>query len=502
MFKNKTSFFLLIAATLLYLTGFYFSYSNLFEGFFRMEDFSVVRNLFEYGIMYASLLVFCSMLYRKKYLRFLPYILLFIISLNFLISAICRIVYHSSFNSGMVLSVIDSNVDEALSMSTMFIVPIIICLLFWAFNIYVVKTVSRNPANKFLVLFSLLWVVFPILFKLKQNYISNKGGAPMIKSVLYHYNDFEAGIKMQKDLAKIKKNKIKLNAEKTGKGINTIVLLIGESVVPKHMQLYGYSIKNTMFQNGEIPNMQLYENAVSPAGITNLSVPLMLSTIKPEKFTSNKEEMADNIINFANQNGYETYWISTQTLSGSVTAIASYSKNIKYVNGYDEVAIPVFNQALKNKKNKLIILHLIGSHPNPCDKIPDAEKVFDENNPFNCYDSSINYTDKIISKILNPLKNEDAVFIYAADHGLKIIDGKYLHTDSKESVKVPFYIWFSPKTKEYANKGIVKETTQTTIIYPKIIEFMGYEPPKNYKNKDLKYLDFGLKTIDYSDLGD
>lgn len=266
------------------------------------------------------------------------------------------------------------------------------------------------------------------------------------------------------------------------------------------MQLYGYKIKDTPNQINEINNMMLYKNAVSPAGITNLSVPLMLSNIKPEEFNTNKQKVVDNVVNFANQNGYQTFWFTTQGLSGIISVIASYSKNIKYISGYDEAVVPYFSNALKNKAKKLIILHLMGSHPNPCDKIPEKEKVFNPNDFFNCYDSSINYTDKIIAQILKQLKNENAVFMYASDHGLKIKDDKFLHTDSKESTKVPFYIWFSPKLNNNLRKtGEIDDTTQTTIIYDKTLEFMGFET-KKIPTKKIKYLGLDLKTINYSDL--
>ena len=435
-----------------------------------------------------------------KYLKVLSIILLFLLSINSLISVICFAVYGSSFNSGMVLSIINTNFSETVSMSTMYIMPIIISLLFFIFNIYVVKNLSKIKFNRFLIFSAIIWILSPVLFKIKHLYFYNKGGGQMIKSVYYHYNDFEGGIKLQKEFSEIKKNKIKYNAKKINDGVNTIVLLVGESVMPQHMQLYGYKIKDTPNQINEINNMMLYKNAVSPAGITNLSVPLMLSNIKPEEFNTNKQKVVDNVVNFANQNGYQTFWFTTQGLSGIISVIASYSKNIKYISGYDEAVVPYFSNALKNKAKKLIILHLMGSHPNPCDKIPEKEKVFNPNDFFNCYDSSINYTDKIIAQILKQLKNENAVFMYASDHGLKIKDDKFLHTDSKESTKVPFYIWFSPKLNNNLRKtGEIDDTTQTTIIYDKTLEFMGFET-KKIPTKKIKYLGLDLKTINYSDL--
>lgn len=501
IFTNK--YILIFPALLVYLLGFYFSYTELFTVLIKSNQTTLIRNVIEYGTMYLSLLFFCAWIYKVRFLRIIPYLLLILLSLNFLISVICFTIYKSSFNSGMVLSILDTNAKESLSMSSMFIYPIIFALLFWVLNIYLAKSISKITFPRFLILLSFLWIIFPVLFKLKHKFIENKGGGSMIKSVYYHYNDFLIGYNLKKDLENIKSNHVNYPLKKNRKEISTIVLLIGESVQPKHMQLYGYERKNTPYQVKEIKNMRLYRNALSPAGITNLSVPLMLSSIQPEEFLNNKIKIADNVVNFAEQKGYETYWMSTQSLSGIISIIASYSNNRKYFNGYDEVILPEFYKVLKNKNKKLIILHLMGSHPNPCDKIPEKEKIYSKNNIIDCYDSSINYTDKIIGEILNKLRDENSVFIYASDHGLKIKGDKMLHTDSKESTKVPFYIWFSPKLpKEVKETGIIESPVQTIMIYPQIIEFMGYKTNNNYQNLDFKYLNLDLKAIDYSNLKD
>lgn len=498
--KNKKTIILIIVSLIIYLLGFYFSYTQLFSKAFNGESYSVIRNVFEYGMMYISFLLFCSLLYKNKYLKIVSVLLLFFLSLNSLISYVCFFIYKSSFNGGMVLSILNTNFSESVSMATMYTLPIILSLLFFVFNVFVDNSVSKLHFSKLLLFSSFIWLLFPFLFKMKHVFFQNKGGGQMIKSVYYHYNDFSGGLHLQKEFAEIKNNKIRYNSQKINDGVNTIVILVGESVIPNHMQLYGYKIKDTPKQNSEIANMQLYKNAISPAGITNLSVPLILANIKPDEFKDNKKQIADNIVNFANQNGYETYWLATQSLSGSISVIASYSKNINYVSGYDEEILPYVSNALKNKNKKLIVLHLMGSHPNPCDKIPEKEKNFNPNNFYSCYDSSINYTDKIIGSLLNQLKKENAVFIYTSDHGLKVQNGKFLHADSKESTRVPFYIWSSPKiSSQLRKKGVIVEPTQTSIIYSKTIDLMGFKT-NNKTEKKIRYLGLDLKPINYSEL--
>ena len=162
-FENNKVRILTVISLLLYLTGFYFSYTTLFIRLYNGVDYSVLRNILEYSVMYISLLLFCALLFKNKYLKVLSIILLFLLSINSLISVICFAVYGSSFNSGMVLSIINTNFSETVSMSTMYIMPIIISLLFFIFNIYVVKNLSKIKFNRFLIFSAIIWILSPVL---------------------------------------------------------------------------------------------------------------------------------------------------------------------------------------------------------------------------------------------------------------------------------------------------------------------------------------------------
>ena len=93
------------------------------------------------------------------------------------------------------------------------------------------------------------------------------------------------------------------------------------------MSLYGYNKKTTPYTDEQAGNMMIFDHAISPAGITNLSVPLMLSSIHPDEFRYRYDKLSYNIINMANQSGYNSFWLSTQASARGITAIASMSKN-------------------------------------------------------------------------------------------------------------------------------------------------------------------------------
>jgi len=128
--------------------------------------------------MFCSFVVFCALLFKNKYTAGVAVILCLLISINFLISVSCFFIYHSGFNVGMAISILESNVNEAMSMSYMFILPAILFLFFFLMLLYTVNYLKKSVVTftlKFEIIAS-IWLIFPFIFYFKHQYISNKGG--------------------------------------------------------------------------------------------------------------------------------------------------------------------------------------------------------------------------------------------------------------------------------------------------------------------------------------
>ena len=502
----RKKYFILAFVTLIYIIGFTLSFPYIVNNISANKDVTdSFRNFLEYGIMFVSFIIFNSLLWKNKFTRLASIFLILLVGINFFISLSCFFIYGSGFNIGMTISVLETNVSEAASMSSMFILPLAFSFLFILLLLYTVTIFSKTRISKAILLLSSIWILMPIAFNLKHTYISNKGGGKTIKNVTYHLMDFINAYDLYKDIKIVKNKTFDLDLKKIEDGVDNIILVIGESATPKHMSLYGYSRKTTPQEDAEKEHMYIFNNAVSPAGITNLSVPLLLSTMLPQDYQNGFKGIHNNIISMANTFGYETHWYSTQGIAKSITAISTYAQNKKWLNGYDEVLLPYVEKALQKKGKKLIILHINGSHPNPCDKIPASASYFNENNHFDCYDNSIKYTDEIIGKLFGMLKNtlpkESSALFYVSDHSLKFKGTKYLHTDSKESTQVPFYIWNSPKVPESIKLlGSNDQLTQATVLLPIMARYLGLSSIENYKNNELKYLKLDLNVIDYEKL--
>ena len=507
MFSKKSLLIYIIIGWFLYVAGFLSSFPYLLD--FERSKVAMIntaRNIIEYSLMFLSFLCFCIFFLKKsKFLRSIAYLLLLLLSLNFMLSASCFFIYKQGFNVGMTLSIIETNVSESLSMIKTLILPIIATVIFYIVLLFIFiggsKIIDKNKnftKNKFLIIFSFLWLIFPVLFFLNHRYI--KGAGFMIKNVFYHASDFLRVQELKKGIDGIKNTKVSYNLIATGEQpIKNIVVLIGESVRKQNMSLYGYQRETTPIEVSEVNNMLLYKNAYSPAAITNMSVPIVLSNINIDNYQKELKKLSDNIVNVANHSGYNTFWYSTQGGAHGITAIATFSKNKRYINGYDEAVLPYLKEALKDTSpKKLIVLHINGSHPYACDKYPPKESVW-EGGIDECYDNSIRYTDKVIGQIFELLKNENSALVYFSDHGQIKENEIYKHGDYREAVQVPYFVWFSPSIKTDKKGQKIEEPTSITTVYSKVLELMGIKNPKTVDNTG-KYLRLDLNTMKYDDL--
>ena len=507
MFSKKSVLIYIIIGWFLYVVGFLSSFPYLLD-FERSKVAMIdtIRNIIEYSLMFLSILCFCIFFLRKNtFLRGIDYLLLLVLSFNFMLSASCFFIYKQGFNVGMTLSILETNVSESLSMVKTLILPIIVTIIFYIILLLIFiggsKIIDKNfTKNKILIVFSFIWIILPALFFIKHKYISNKGGGLMVKNAIYHYSDFIAAQVLKKDIDGIINTKINYNLINTGEQpIENIVVLVGESVRKQNMSLYGYQRETTPNEAAERDNMLLYQNAYSPAAITNMSVPIVLSNIDINNYQKELKKLGDNIVNAANHSGYNTFWYSTQGGAHGITAIATYSKNKKFLNGYDEAVIPYLKEALKDSSpKKLIVLHINGSHPYACDKYPPKEAVW-EGGIDECYDNSIRYTDKIIGQIFELLKNKNSALVYFSDHGQIKENEIYKHGDYREAVQVPYFVWFSPSIKTDKKGQKIEEPTSITTVYSKVLELMGTKNPKTVDNTG-KYLRLDLNAIKYDDL--
>lgn len=249
------------------------------------------------------------------------------------------------------------------------------------------------------------------------------------------------------------------------------VLVIGESVRRDYMHTYGYPLSNTPFI--ESCPAVIVDGLSSAGSYTIDSLRLML-TLSDK--SNRQPDFSRNIIDLANKAGIETFWFSNQGYIGShdtpISAIGNRSKHVVFLNksSFDTVhysdmsLLPVLIENVQRPSHdaRLFVLHLMGSHPDACERIKGMKDPYQHNDGSKeyiaCYASSIRYTDEFLGKIYafmndrKQLTGRPFSILYFADHGLAHIekDGKVILSNlalSKRHFDVPLFKIDSEDTK-------------------------------------------------------
>ena len=245
------------------------------------------------------------------------------------------------------------------------------------------------------------------------------------------------------------------------------VVVVGESVRPDYLSLYGYPHHTTPFLNHHAG--QFFSNMYSMGGNTVTSLERTLALTTQQGATPIPTE---NVMTLANKADYQTYWISNQGMmskfdaSTSVVALRAntpfFLKKGKYddINYDDEMLLDVLQQQLNNgtestntkKPPKLFFLHMYGSHPDICERLHGFDQHFSLHmgKKLDCYLASIEKTDQFIAHLLQILQQHGSYsMIYFSDHGL-LIDKNNIHHNSLlgNNYHVPFFKISSDDTKQ------------------------------------------------------
>ncbi|MFV0330775.1 MAG: sulfatase-like hydrolase/transferase [Dysgonomonas sp.] len=317
-----------------------------------------------------------------------------------------------------------------------------------------------------------------------------------------------------KDIRKRQTEPYEVNINQQDTIPQVFVIVIGESLNKHHMSLYGYP-RNTnplLSQYGD--SLVVYQDIVAPHVHTIPVIRSLLSMSEYEhsEYFSKKPSMYE----LFNRAGYDTYLISNQGFSEELRSsfdilfsLAGTKYNLATYKQHDDIILPVLDKVLKkdNKKNKLIIIHLIGNHMAYEFRYPKEYIVFNNKKDglvpdalyrdekakksIDRYDNSVLYNDSIINSVilsLKELQDQDAVMVYLSDHGEELYDYRDFAGHAYEKVsptmsEIPFMVWISPSFQKY----------RTDLVFDKT---------RPYSSEDFIYSISDLAGLNYSDYDD
>ena len=160
------------------------------------------------------------------------------------------------------------------------------------------------------------------------------------------------------------------------------IFVIGESANRNHLGVYGYFRDTTPKLQQRRAELSLFSNIISGATHT---IPSLRKILLVEG-----DETA-SLIDLFNQAGFKTWWLSNQTIAAdgkhigtaqivsraSVTVYTNMARDEGRSTQTDEVLLPELHKALEDPvPNKVIFLHLLGSHLNYALRYPASFNYF------------------------------------------------------------------------------------------------------------------------------
>ncbi|HBL7321355.1 phosphoethanolamine transferase [Enterobacter kobei] len=373
--------------------------------------------------------------------------------------------FDSAFSYGFAMSIIHSAPDEAISMLNLYWRECIIFITLSAFFIYTANTGTWPVAPRFrrwpAIALSVTLLAFygqALQHQLRKSSVESLAQRVVQATPVSTAKVFMQAIEDNAVIANIGNNIPDYKLTLTDTGIDNYVLVIGESERAVNMGIYGYQRDTTPELEKQKSQLLLFRNAVAPAPVTIMAVPLAMTADKVN--IRDPRKYSDNVINIANKAGYETYWFSRQGKGGAhnnvITGIAMNSKQHEWIDGgYDEDLLPLLQNALKAPGKKVIVLHLYGSHEPSCVRFPANQAVLHGGSEADdCYDNSVRYTDTVMGKMFSMLDNSRSSVMYFSDHGLIRNPQRavvYSHGNvnpPREALHIPVFIWYGHQVKK------------------------------------------------------
>ena len=271
-----------------------------------------------------------------------------------------------------------------------------------------------------------------------------------------------------------------------------IVLIIGESFIKDHAQLYGYSKETTPCQ---IKRQQKSEHGCLVAFTDVISPSNLTSIVFKNSFSMHSIEDKSNWSYFPlfpvlfRRAGYNVTFLTNQFVqalnndifnaSGGLflnekrLSTAQFDHRNTRTHQFDIGLLSDYDSLKQfNSAHQLTIFHLAGQHIDFYKRSPEKMKKFsisdyqERNNLDNSakqlvadYDNATLYNDYVVDSILKKYESEDAIVIYMPDHGEECYDelqrmgrlpvGNYSPEVLRQEYRIPFWIWCSER---YINK--------------------------------------------------
>jgi len=461
----------------------------------RMIKWTVSLNFI---LFYLALIYFWSIGIQQKIVSLF---ILTLVTLNLSASFNAIHYYNSSFSVISAHSVLNTGLSESSEFIESHFDSVIFILLFILVSVILLISINKIASPLRFKKYFWLFIAFNSILFIFGSFTTkaNLSGARnynltinfIQKSVLFNFHPLLIAWNEKNLISILSQNKdysyFKSSSIPTANDISAIIV-IGESARRDRHGVFGYHQETTPNMSKRKKELLVFNKANSSSSQTVLSVPSSLTSVSIKNVSP--YNLQKNIINLLNQSGFQTEWLSMQGLSSGkhesyITAIAKMSTSHKAIaTQYDTQIL----EHVHPEKNKVIFIHLNGSHFNFHSRYPKSFSLANlkanagEDKSLYEYDTSIAYTDKLLEQLIQKLIGKNAVLVYFSDHGLENRFGKFKHgisSPSQEAYEVPFFIWQSKQFKKNnsLSESNLNKTFNTQDLFFTIADTLGI---KNY----------------------
>jgi glucan phosphoethanolaminetransferase (alkaline phosphatase superfamily) len=282
----------------------------------------------------------------------------------------------------------------------------------------------------------------------------------------------------------------------TPKSPMTVVVVMGESLTPNHMSLFGYSRKTTPFLDSLSSNQDFYfGKGYSAANATRSALP-MFYTLQYHPLDQNRLRKQDsNLFLLAKRHGFTTYYLSAQNSNclngvslGSIDVmVTSDSRPEVFENDKDEGLLRLVREIPAGGK-RFIVVHQRNVHL-PYQENTAHRPKFQHFNAqgksyteasINSYDNAVLYADYLYRELLSELdENGDGPLFafFTSDHGENLGENGHWGHDQLDLVSplVPIMVYTTGGNHEFVQE-IRKNPPATHYQLGKIVaRVLGYD---------------------------
>ncbi len=299
--------------------------------------------------------------------------------------------------------------------------------------------------------------------------------------------------------------------EKLAEKKANVVILMGESTSYLNFGTFGYHRDTTPDLAAYLDKPNFFQlPAISSAVSTRVSLALFYNMIYEPNNAAAISAMEHSFYRLAKQQGYQTYYITTQLNAGGLT----YSFSVKdidlwkensdlshYPGDYDNrLLLELKAQNIDFSKPNFITLHMRSAHGPYVKNYPREDAFFPDENVsetdyiLNTYDNSIRYTQKQIVDIYRYFESikEPVYIFFVPDHGETMgVDGRYGHNTVKlDSAQIPI-LFYGINVSEEETAAIKEKLgclTNHYLVGKEIARLLGYRITNPNEQDDLYYM--------------